>query len=59
MALDLVGCGDYRDDTGIKVYNIGTDVTYPPFEMEIDGKLAGVDMEILTAMLKIKDLMLL
>lgn len=49
MALGLVGCGGSGDDTGTKVYNIGTDVTYPPFEMEIDGKLVGVDMEILAA----------
>ena len=49
MALGLVGCGGSGDDSGDKVYTIGTDVTYPPFEMEVDGELVGVDMELLAA----------
>lgn len=55
MVFTLFGCGSSNGDTSksdTKVYKIGTDVTYPPFEMEENGKLVGVDMDLLDAIAK-------
>ncbi|MGO1247971.1 MAG: transporter substrate-binding domain-containing protein [Oceanisphaera sp.] len=35
-----------------KVYNVGVDNTYPPFEFTQNGKLVGIDVDLITAIAK-------
>ncbi|MBU3824430.1 MAG: transporter substrate-binding domain-containing protein [Candidatus Oceanisphaera merdipullorum] len=35
-----------------KVYTVGVDNTYPPFEFTQDGKLVGIDVDLITAIAK-------
>lgn len=41
--------GDGSGDESKKVYKVGVDNTYPPFEFEVDGELTGIDIDIMTA----------
>lgn len=34
---------------GGKVYRVGIDTTYPPFEFEVDGEYQGIDIDLFTA----------
>ena len=38
--------------TADKVYKVGVDNTYPPFEFTKDGKLVGIDVDLITAIAK-------
>lgn len=52
----MTGCGNTKEkDTAKKsdkVYKIGIDVTYAPFEFEKDGKYQGIDIDIMAAISK-------
>ena len=51
LLLTFVACS--KEDTNAKkVYKIGTDVTFAPFEFEKDGKYVGIDIEIMEAIAK-------
>lgn len=53
MALSLVACSSSSDDSDTsKVYKIGTDQTYEPFEMEVDGELCGIDVDLVNTIMK-------
>ncbi|MER2089540.1 transporter substrate-binding domain-containing protein [Sporosarcina sp. JAI121] len=63
IMLVIAACGtDKGDDTKTssgsdsgdsgKVYKVGIDTTYPPFEFEVDGKYTGIDIDIITAIAK-------
>lgn len=46
----LVGCGGKEEHTTLnleKVYSVGTNAEYPPFEFLQDGKVSGLDAEII------------
>lgn len=49
IVLSLAGCGgDGGDKNAAKVYKIGTDTTFAPFEFEDEnGKRVGIDVELL------------
>lgn len=52
MALILAACGEEGSgsgDGGDKVYRVGIDTTYPPFEFEEDGEYKGIDIDLFTA----------
>lgn len=51
-SLSLVGCGSDEVATGDKVYKIGTDAAYPPFEKQEGDKIEGFDVEIIEAIAK-------
>lgn len=51
LLLGFVACGK-KDADAKKVYKIGTDVTFAPFEFEKDGKYVGIDIELLEAIAK-------
>ena len=38
--------------TAAKTYKVGVDNTYPPFEFTQDGKLVGIDVDLITAIAK-------
>ncbi|MGE5423078.1 MAG: basic amino acid ABC transporter substrate-binding protein [Ignavibacteriales bacterium] len=52
LMVAMVGCGgadkSKQADTE-KVYNVGSETTYPPFEMVEKGKYTGFDMELIQA----------
>lgn len=49
-SLGLAGCGGSEDTTGAdKVYKIGTDAAYPPFEKQEGGQIVGFDIDIINA----------
>lgn len=46
----LVSCGEKSNQTSLnldKVYSVGTNAEYPPFEYLEDGKVAGLDADII------------
>lgn len=46
--ISLVGCGtEKKAEDGAKKYLIATDTTFAPFEFEDNGKMVGIDMELL------------
>ena len=49
----LTGCGGKKESEE-KVYTIATDAAYAPFSFEVDGKYAGIDVDILDAIAKIE-----
>ncbi len=51
LLLAFVACSK-KETNAKKVYKIGTDVTFAPFEFEKDGKYVGIDIEILEAIAK-------
>ena len=58
-ALGLSGCDQPNTTasstpatTADKVYKVGVDNTYPPFEFTKDGKLIGIDVDLITAIAK-------
>lgn len=53
ILLAFVACSK-KDTNAKKVYKIGTDVTFAPFEFEKDGKYVGIDIEILEAIARIE-----
>ena len=50
--LIFVACSSKKETSEKKVYKIGTDVIFAPFEFEKDGKYVGIDIEILDAIAK-------
>jgi len=60
IMLVLAACGtadkadSEKDSSGDskKVYKVGVDTTYPPFEFEVDGEYTGIDIDIITAIAK-------
>lgn len=50
--LIFVACSSKKETSEKKVYKIGTDVTFAPFEFEKDGKYVGIDVEIVEAIAK-------
>lgn len=52
LLLVFVACSAKKESTEKKVYKIGTDLTFAPFEFEKDGKYTGIDIEILDAIAK-------
>src|SRR3954463_2885823 len=66
IGLFLAACGDTdnskntaddANDAGTeeKVYKVGIDVTYPPFEYEEDGVRKGIDIDIINAIAEDQD----
>ncbi|WP_078381773.1 transporter substrate-binding domain-containing protein [Sutcliffiella halmapala] len=55
LTLLIAACGTDKDDTANesgsegKVYRVGIDTTYPPFEFEKDGEYTGIDIDIINA----------
>ncbi|MFS0690043.1 transporter substrate-binding domain-containing protein [Sporosarcina sp. 179-K 8C2 HS] len=52
--LVVAACGSDKgtgSEAGTK-YRVGIDNTYPPFEFEVDGKLTGIDIDIISAIAK-------
>lgn len=54
MILLLAACGSTSkevggNEAGNKVYKVGVDTTYPPFEFEENGEYKGIDIEIIKA----------
>ena len=61
-ALGLTACDQNNtqatssnDATESKVYKVGVDNTYPPFEFTQNGKLVGIDVDLITAIAKDQD----
>lgn len=52
LLLAFVACSAKKESTEKKVYKIGTDITFAPFEFEKDGKYVGIDIDILEAVAK-------
>lgn len=59
IMLVLAACGTDKADSkkdssgdSKKVYKVGIDTTYPPFEFEVDGEYTGIDIDIITAIAK-------
>lgn len=48
-SIGMVGCGSDEVSTDEKVYTIGTDAAYPPFEKQEGGEIVGFDMDIINA----------
>ncbi|MDQ0220985.1 transporter substrate-binding domain-containing protein [Peribacillus cavernae] len=52
----LSGCGTADETTGSgakdKVYTVGVDTTYPPFEFEEGGEYKGIDIELINEIAK-------
>ncbi|RFU62528.1 glutamine ABC transporter substrate-binding protein [Peribacillus glennii] len=53
----LAGCGSSEekaggDDNKEKVYKVGIDTTYPPFEFEESGEYKGIDIDIINEIAK-------
>lgn len=53
LLLAFIACSK-KETNAKKVYKIGTDVTFAPFEFEKDGKYVGIDIEILEAIAKVE-----
>lgn len=53
LLLAFVACSK-KETNAKRVYKIGTDVTFAPFEFEKDGKYVGIDIEILEAIAKVE-----
>lgn len=53
ILLVLAACGSDNDegsgDSEGKVYKVGIDTTYPPFEYEEDGEYKGIDVDLINA----------
>lgn len=45
-------CVGFAKDTHKKVITVGADTTFPPFEMEIQGKVTGFDIDLIHAIAK-------
>jgi len=41
--------GDEGNGSEEKVYQVGIDTTYPPFEYEVDGEYTGIDIDLINA----------
>lgn len=61
-ALGLTACDQNNtqatssnDATDSKVYKVGVDNTYPPFEFTQNGKLVGIDVDLINAIAKDQD----
>lgn len=54
LLLAFVACSSKKEANAKKVYKIGTDVTFAPFEFEKDGKYVGIDVEIVEAIAKVE-----
>jgi glutamine transport system substrate-binding protein len=58
LTLLLAACGTKDENTGSgkeeegKVYKVGIDTTYPPFEFEEAGEYKGIDIDIINAIAK-------
>ncbi|WP_252504324.1 transporter substrate-binding domain-containing protein [Sporosarcina sp. Marseille-Q4943] len=52
--LVVAACGSNKStgSEGGTKYRVGIDNTYPPFEFEVDGKLTGIDIDIISAIAK-------
>ncbi|PLR96533.1 transporter substrate-binding domain-containing protein [Bacillus sp. T33-2] len=57
LSLVLSGCGGEETSSGDggKVYRVGIDTTYPPFEFEEDGEYKGIDIDIINAIAESQD----
>ncbi|MCM3745212.1 transporter substrate-binding domain-containing protein [Sporosarcina luteola] len=51
VMLMIAACGADKStgSGGGTKYKVGVDNTYPPFEFEVDGKLTGIDIDIISA----------
>lgn len=54
LILALAACGSSEETSGDseakeKVYKVGVDTTYPPFEFEENGKYKGIDIDLINA----------
>lgn len=52
MILSLAACSSSSKEVGVnenKVYKVGVDTTYPPFEFEENGEYKGIDIELINA----------
>lgn len=52
LTVFLAACGSSNDggkDAENKVYKVGVDTTYPPFEFEEKGEYKGIDIELINA----------
>jgi polar amino acid transport system substrate-binding protein len=57
LSLVLVACDGEKESTGDtadKVYKVGVDTTYPPFEYEEDGEYKGIDIDLINAIAESK-----
>ncbi|SFE78818.1 amino acid ABC transporter substrate-binding protein, PAAT family [Bacillus sp. OV194] len=52
LSLLLAACGGDKEDAKNKVYKVGVDTTYPPFEYEENGKQKGIDIDLITEIAK-------
>jgi polar amino acid transport system substrate-binding protein len=53
----LTACGDdskkaSKDTKPKKVYKVGVDATYPPFEWQVNGEYKGIDIDLIRAIAK-------
>jgi len=48
-SIGMVGCSSDETATDEKVYTIGTDAAYPPFEKQEGGDIVGFDIDIINA----------
>ena len=59
MALILAACGGEEGngsgDGENKVYKVGIDTTYPPFEFEENGEYKGIDIDLINAIAENQD----
>jgi glutamine transport system substrate-binding protein len=56
LVLLLSACGTSDESSGSgKVYEVGIDTTYPPFEFEEGGKYKGIDIELINGIAKSQD----
>lgn len=51
-ALFLTGCGDNQANGGKKVLKMATEATFPPYEYFENGKVCGIDVDIVTEITK-------
>lgn len=54
LILALAACGSSKETSGDseakeKVYKVGVDTTYPPFEFEENGEYKGIDIDLINA----------
>lgn len=52
VSLVLAACGGDKESEGVsadKVYKVGVDTTYPPFEYEEGGEYKGIDIDLINA----------
>lgn len=53
LALVMAACGNGNNaDDKDKVYKVGVDTTYPPFEFEEGGEYKGIDIDLINAIAK-------